>query len=186
MTFLQRTEEAWTNTRCWVEFTPSEPGVPGSSHAHPGNELGLEQTQRTRMGTFQITVEIADPRGEQFEAVEMLVGTGATFTKVPRDLLERLGVPAESTYTAVLVDGSRAERTWGRTVIQMEGKEFPTLVTSGPAHTGSGDRQNENPTPGHRQDQSPRRPVREGHGLPVQLDQSRRASGPPGHHQTDQ
>ena len=39
------------------------------------------------MGTFRITVEIADPRGQRFEAVEMLVNTGATFTKVPRDLL---------------------------------------------------------------------------------------------------
>ena len=48
------------------------------------------------MGTFRITVEIADPRGQRFEAVEMLVDTGATFTKAPRDLLERLGVPVES------------------------------------------------------------------------------------------
>ena len=142
--------------------------------------------EKERNGTFRITVEIADPSGQRFEAVEMLMNNGATFTKAPKDLLERLCVPLESTYTAVLADGSRAERTWGRTVVQMEGKEFPTPVTSGPAHTGSGDRQNENPTPGHRQDQSPRRPVREGHGLPVQLDQSRRASGPPGHHQTDQ
>ena len=44
MTFLQRTEEAWTNTRCCVEFAPSEPGVPEPSHAQPSNELGLEQT----------------------------------------------------------------------------------------------------------------------------------------------
>ena len=83
------------------------------------------------MGTFQITVEIADPRGHHFEAVEMLVDTGATFTKAPRNLLERLGVPAESTYTAVLADGSHIERTRGRTVIRLEGKEFPTPVTFG-------------------------------------------------------
>ena len=63
------------------------------------------------MGTFRITVEIADPRGQHFEAVEMLVDTGATFTKAPRDLLERLGVPVES--TAELADGSRVERTRG-------------------------------------------------------------------------
>ena len=83
------------------------------------------------MGTFQITVEIADPRGQHFEAVEMLVDTGATFTKAPKGLLERLGVPAESTYTAVLADGSHIERTRGRTVIRLEGKEFPTPVTFG-------------------------------------------------------
>ena len=80
------------------------------------------------MGTFRITVEIADPRGQRFEAVEMLVDTGATFTKGPRDLLERLGVPVESTYTAA---GSRVERTRGRTVIRLQGREFPTPVTFG-------------------------------------------------------
>ena len=37
----------------------------------------------------------------------------------------------ESTYTAVLADGSRAERTRGRAVIRLEGKEFPTPVTFG-------------------------------------------------------
>ena len=49
------------------------------------------------MGAFRITVEVVDPRGQRFESVEMLVDTGATFTKAPRDLLERLGVPVEST-----------------------------------------------------------------------------------------
>ena len=83
------------------------------------------------MGTFQITVEIADPRGQRFENVEMLVDTGATFTKAARNLPERLVVPVESTYTAVLADGSRVELTRGRTVIRLEGREFPTPVTFG-------------------------------------------------------
>ena len=83
------------------------------------------------MGTFRITVEIADPRGQHFEAVEMLVNTGAIFTKAPRDLLERLGVPVESTYSAELADESSVERTRGRAVIRLEGKEFPIPVTFG-------------------------------------------------------
>ena len=83
------------------------------------------------MGTFRITVGIGDPSGQRFEPVEMLVDAGATFTKAPRELLERLGVPAERTYTAELADGSRIERTRGRTIIRLEGKEFPTPVTVG-------------------------------------------------------
>ena len=83
------------------------------------------------MGTFWIKVEIGDQDGQRFQEVEALVNTGATFTKVPRDLLERLGVPAESTYTAVLADGSRAERTRGRTMIRLEGQQFPTPVAVG-------------------------------------------------------
>ena len=66
--------------------------------------------EKTGTGTFRITVEIADPRAQRFEPVEMLVDTGATFTKAPRDLLERLGVPVESTYTAELAEGRRVER----------------------------------------------------------------------------
>ena len=42
MTFLQRAEEAWTNTRCWVGFTPSGQGVPGPAHAQLSREPRLE------------------------------------------------------------------------------------------------------------------------------------------------
>ena len=37
----------------------------------------------------------------------------------------------EGTYTAELADGSRVERTRGRTVIRLEGREFPTPVAFG-------------------------------------------------------
>ena len=47
------------------------------------------------MGTSQITVKFADLLGQRFEAVEMLVDTGATFTTAPKGPLERLGVPGE-------------------------------------------------------------------------------------------
>ena len=69
----------------------------------------------------------------RFEPVEMPVDTGATFTKVPRDLLERLGVPIEGAYTAELADGRRVERTRGRTIIRLQGKEYPTPITFGEA-----------------------------------------------------
>ncbi|MFQ5880385.1 MAG: aspartyl protease family protein, partial [Dehalococcoidia bacterium] len=44
------------------------------------------------MGTFRVTIEVGDPQGERFEAVEALVDTGATYSVAPRSLLERLGV----------------------------------------------------------------------------------------------
>ena len=96
-----------------------------------GPAWSMTPGERDRNGTFRITVKIADPRGQHFEPVEMLVDTGATFTKVPKDLLQRLAVTVESTYTAVLADGRRVEWTRGRTVIRLEGKEFPTPVTFG-------------------------------------------------------
>ena len=83
------------------------------------------------MGTFRITIEIGDESGQRFQELEALVDTGTTFTKVPRELLERLDVPVESTYTAVFADGSRAERTRGRTMIRLEGQQFSTPVAFG-------------------------------------------------------
>ena len=83
------------------------------------------------MRTFSITVDIGAPIGWRFEPVEMLVETGATFAKAPRELVERLGVLAESTYTAELADESHVERTRGRTIIRLQGIEFPTPVPFG-------------------------------------------------------
>ena len=43
------------------------------------------------MGTFNVQLEIGDPDGQRFETVEAMVDSGATFTFIPRSLLERLG-----------------------------------------------------------------------------------------------
>ena len=78
------------------------------------------------MGTFQITFEIGDQSGQRFQELEVLVDTGATFTKVPRSILEALGIPPERTYTALLADGRRVPREQGWTTIRLEGHQFPT------------------------------------------------------------
>ena len=112
------------------------------------------------MGTFRIAVEIGDPNGQQFEPVEMLVDTGATFTKAPRELLERLGVALESTCTAELADGSLVERTRGQddnpaaregvphagNLWRGRGTEPPGCHGPGRRHAGSGPALQETPT----------------------------------------
>ena len=40
------------------------------------------------MGTFRIPVEIGDQAGVRFDTVEALVDTGATYTWIPRDVLD--------------------------------------------------------------------------------------------------
>lgn len=47
------------------------------------------------MGSFRVQIEIGDPAGSRFDRLEALVDTGATYTWVPRDFLERLGIPPE-------------------------------------------------------------------------------------------
>jgi predicted aspartyl protease len=49
------------------------------------------------MSTFQYPLEVGDPSGSLFEEISALVDTGATFTVVPADVLERLGVAWQDT-----------------------------------------------------------------------------------------
>ena len=83
------------------------------------------------MGTFRITIEIGGQGGQKFEELEALADTGATFTKVPRSILEALDIPAARTYTALLADGRRVPREQGWATLRLEGQQFPTPVAFG-------------------------------------------------------
>ena len=80
------------------------------------------------MGTVKVTIGVGDPRGLRFEDVEVTVDTGSTFTSVPREMLQKLGVPIERSAQSELADGSVAPVDVGRTTIRLEGREFPTPV----------------------------------------------------------
>ena len=83
------------------------------------------------METFTTTVEIGDRNGRRFVQVDALVDTGATFTKVPRTLLESLDIQVDRQYTAVLADGRRVARQQGWVTIKLEHQQYPTPVTFG-------------------------------------------------------
>ena len=80
------------------------------------------------MGTVMVTIGVGDPHGQRFEELELEVDTGSTFTVVPREMLERLGVPVLRTVQSKFADGSSAPSDIGATVIRLEGQEFPTQV----------------------------------------------------------
>ena len=75
------------------------------------------------MGTFAVQLEVADPEGRQFETVEAMVDSGATYTTLPTSMLERLGVVPHGVRRFVLADGSRVERGFGRTWMRLDGSE---------------------------------------------------------------
>ncbi len=83
------------------------------------------------MGTVKVTIGVGDQRGQRFEDLEVTVDTGSTFTAVPRELLQRLGVPVERSVQSELADGSNAPVDIGRTVVRLVGQEFPTPVIFG-------------------------------------------------------
>ena len=80
------------------------------------------------MGTVKVTVAVGDPQGRQFLDLEVTVNNDSTFTAVPRELLQMLGVPVLRSAQSELADGSNAPVDIGRTLIRLEGQEFPTPV----------------------------------------------------------
>ena len=80
------------------------------------------------MGTVKVTIGVGDPQGRQFEDIEVTVDTGSTYTAVPRELLQRLGVPVERSLPAETADGRTVPVDVGETTIILEGFRFHTPV----------------------------------------------------------
>ncbi|MDE2778197.1 MAG: aspartyl protease family protein [Chloroflexota bacterium] len=80
------------------------------------------------MGTVTATMEVGDPQGRNFQEVNLEVDTGSTFTALPRELLQALGVPVSRTEQSRLADGSRQPVELGDTAVRLAGKEFMTTV----------------------------------------------------------
>ena len=54
---------------------------------------------------MKVTIGVGDPQGRQFEVVEVVVDTGSTYTAVPREMLQRLGVPVERALPSETAEG---------------------------------------------------------------------------------
>ena len=80
------------------------------------------------MGTFRVAIEVGDPSGRRFERLDAVVDTGATYTALPRPMLESLGVTPHARDRFVLADGRRVTRHIGRTWIRIDGATEMTLV----------------------------------------------------------
>lgn len=79
------------------------------------------------MGTFRVTLEISDPLGQRrYETIEALVDTGATYTWVPRSVLERLGVAPKFRRPFLTADGRQIEREMATILVRIDEREHPT------------------------------------------------------------
>ena len=76
-------------------------------------------------------MEIGDPRGEVWEAVDALVDTCSTYTWIPRQLLERLGVRPQFQLEFETADGRIVQRNKSVTMVRWDGETMPTLVVFG-------------------------------------------------------
>ena len=80
------------------------------------------------MGTVTTTIEVGDPQGRNFQQVEVEVDTGSTFTALPRQILQALGVPVRRTVPSRLADGGQKPVQVGYASIRLEGAELITPV----------------------------------------------------------
>ncbi len=91
-------------------------------------------TSDSGVGDFRVSIQIARAQGERVEPLRALVDTGSTFTWIPQDLLERLGVIPEEELPFELADGREQRYPVAWVQIRLEGRrEQPTIVVFAPA-----------------------------------------------------
>lgn len=87
------------------------------------------------MGTFRVSIQLAAVSGAHFESMEALVDTGASYTWIPCDLLERLGVLADEERVFVLADGREVRYPMAWVRVRLGERIQPTLVVCGDTGT---------------------------------------------------
>lgn len=80
------------------------------------------------MGTVKTTIEVGGQQGLTFEALEVTVDTGSTYTAVPRAMLQRLGVLVERSLPSETADCRIVPVDVGEATIRLEGLQFHTPV----------------------------------------------------------
>jgi clan AA aspartic protease len=83
------------------------------------------------MGDFHAALEIGAFGTGPFERVDALVDTGATYTWIPRDILDRLGVVPDEDWPFVLADGREITYPIASVRARMFGRTKPTVVVFG-------------------------------------------------------
>ncbi len=83
------------------------------------------------MGNFRVAVDIANVAGGRFEHLDALVDTGATYTWVSRDILDRLGVAPEEEWPFVLADGREVKYPIGAVRLRFASRTRSTVAIFG-------------------------------------------------------
>ena len=83
------------------------------------------------MAAFRVTIEIGPTDQSRFEGIEALVDTGATYTVVPRDVLERLGITPQFRRRFRVADGRVVELDMAWAIVRAEGQMAYTACVFG-------------------------------------------------------
>jgi clan AA aspartic protease len=83
------------------------------------------------MPTFRLTIEIGPTDRSRFEQIEALVDTGATYTVIPRDVLERLGITPQFRRRFRVADGRVVDLDMAVVMVRIVGQTLPTICIFG-------------------------------------------------------
>src|SRR5207245_5956785 len=83
------------------------------------------QRNHGAVGLTYVRIELAKDAVSPFRSVEVLVDTGATYSMIPRTLLEALGVVPTRSKTIRLGDGRTMDRGLGLAYVRYETHETP-------------------------------------------------------------
>ena len=91
----------------------------------PGTTIGGE------VGTFRVDFTIRNRNTGQSQTLNGLVDTGASFTVIPMDILDALGIERDETELFSLADGSVQELDIGWADMVLEGRTRSVYVVFG-------------------------------------------------------
>ena len=92
----------------------------------PGTTIGGE------VGTFSVDFVIRNRNGSQARTLNGVVDTGASFTVIPAQILDELGIEREETKVFSLADGSRRELPIAWAEMELQGQRGFVYVIFGP------------------------------------------------------
>ena len=94
------------------------------------------------MGTFRVEVTLKNiHESARRQTLSLLVDTGATYTTLPRTVVESLGCSLIGTRRVLLANGREEEWPIGLVLMTLENQELPTVCliapNGGPARLGA-------------------------------------------------
>ena len=92
----------------------------------PGTTIGGE------VGTFSVDFVIRNRNGGQARTLNGVVDTGASYTVIPAQILDELGIERERTRTFSFGDGSRRELAIALAEMELQGQRGAVYVVFGP------------------------------------------------------
>ncbi len=87
------------------------------------------------MGTFYVTIQVADRFRERYAHIDALADTGSSYTSLPESLLDDLGIERETTRSFELADNRIVEYPLGETRVRIEDREQTVPVMFAPDDT---------------------------------------------------